>query len=110
MTKTGFYQKLDVNTGDIKRYRNCKFESTGIKFEDDPHIIWRKLNKDGSPSNVFAIQFIPDVPWMVGNWFTMVDGGYILSKHPELKVETERSASMSHDDYCKFLTSTYRAY
>lgn len=106
MRQTGFFQKRDVETNEVKRYKNVRFESTGFKF-DDGHVIWRKLNNDGSPSNIFAIQFHPNVPWAFGNWFTMVDGGVILEEHPQLKVETERSKTMSHEEYCKFLSSRY---
>lgn len=108
MIVNGFYEKRDAETGEIKRYRNCRFESTGIKFEDG-HVIWRKIKKDGTPLNVFAIQFIPNVPWAIGKWFVMVDGGEILRQYPQLKVDTEKSISMTHDEYCKFLSSTYCA-
>lgn len=107
MTRTGYFQKMNED-GEVKKYRNVTFESTGI---DSPyergHKIWRKLNKDGTPSNVFAIQFQPNMPWAFGNWFVMIDGGYVLETFPQLKVETERSKTMSDAEYIEFLHSRY---
>lgn len=109
MKKTGFFRKVNEN-GEVKTYRNAKFESTGIAHPfENGHKIWRKLNKDGSPSNVFALQFQPDVPWAYGDWFIMIDGGWVLENFPQLKVETERSKTMSDDEYIEFLSSRYFA-
>ena len=47
MTVTGFFQKMNEQ-GEIKTSKNVRFESTGIK--DNGKVIWRKLNKDGTPS------------------------------------------------------------
>lgn len=104
MTIAGFYQR--VYKGELKTTRNARFESTGVKNEYGK-AIWRKINKDGTPSNVFAEQFHPDTPWAVGKWFCKIDGGCVLEKHPELKVETERTAQMTHEEYCEYLHSTY---
>lgn len=103
MKVTGFYQR--TVKGEIKTTKNAHFESTGIK--ENGKVIWRKINKDGTPSNVFAEQFQPDVPWAFGKWFCKIDGGYVLEKHPELKVETERTSQMTHQEYLEFLHSTY---
>ena len=95
-------------SGEVKRYRNVTFESTGV---DNPcergHKIWRMINKDGTPSNVFAVLFQPNVPWAFGNWFCMIDGGWVLTKYPQLKVETERSKTMSDKEYTDYLSSNY---
>lgn len=107
MKRTGFFRKTNEN-GETKTYRNIQFESTGIDSPGERnHKIWRKLNKDGTPSNVFALQFHPDVPWAYGNWFIMIDGGWVLSNFPQLKVETERSKTMSDKEYIDFLSSRY---
>jgi hypothetical protein len=107
MTRTGYFQKAN-ESGEVKRFRNVTFESTGV---DSPyergHKIWRKINKDGTPSNVFALQFQPDVPWAVGGWFCMIDGGWVLKHFPQLKVETERSKEMTDEEYIDFLSSRF---
>lgn len=105
MTVRGFYRRVDQN-GEIKNSRDVKFENTGYKF-DDGKVIWRKLGKDGSKLNIFAEQFNPELPWMVGKWFCKVDGGAVLREHPDLKVESERTASMSHEEYCAHLSANY---
>lgn len=103
MRLTGFFQK--IKNGEIKTYKNVTFESTGIKdcMYENGKVIWRKINKDGTPSNVFAEQFQPNVPWAYGKWFIKVDSGSILEKHPELKVETETSKNMTDAEYIQFL-------
>lgn len=104
MTLTGYFQKMNEH-GEVKTFKNARFESTGIK--EDGKIIWRKLNKDGTPSNNFAEQFEPDMPWAFGKWFVKINSAIVLSKHPELKVETERSKTMSDEEYLEFLNSRY---
>lgn len=107
MKRTGYFRKYNENS-EVKNYRNIQFESTGIDHPyENGHKIWRKLNKDGTPSNVFALQFQPDVPWMYGNWFIMIDGGWVLENFPQLKVETERSKTMTDKEYIEFLHSRY---
>lgn len=107
MKKTGYFQTMNEN-GEIKRYRNALFESTGIDHPGEKgHKIWRKLNKDGKPSNTFAIQFRPDLPWICGDWFCMIDGGWVLTRFPQLKLETERSKTMTDEEYIAFLSSRY---
>lgn len=107
MTRTGYFQKVNEN-GEVKKYRNVMFESTGVDHPyEKGHKIWRKLHKDGTPTNTFAIQFQPNVPWMVGSWFCVIDGGCVLEKYPQLKVETERSKTMTDIEYIDFLHSRY---
>lgn len=107
MKRTGYFRKGNEN-GEVKTYRNVQFESTGIDHPyENGHKIWRKLNKDGTPNNVFAVQFQPDVPWACGNWFIMIDGGWVLENFPQLKVETERSKTMTDKEYIEFLSSRY---
>jgi hypothetical protein len=107
MTRTGFYQKVNEN-GEVKKYRNVIFESTGVDHPyEKGHKIWRKISKDGKPLNEFAIQFQPNVPWAYGNWFCKIDGGWVLSNYPHLKVETERSKAMSDSEYIEYLSSRY---
>lgn len=108
MTKRGTFKKR-VASGEIKNYANVCFENTGINhpYEND-HKIWRKLKQDGRPSNVFAIQFRPNVPWMTGNFFVMIDGGWVIKNYPQLKIETERSRQMTDEQYIEYLSSTYR--
>lgn len=103
MKVNGIFQKMTEN-GEVKNYR-ATFESTGIKEYNK--VIWRKLNKDGTPSNVFAEQFEPNMPWAVGKWFIKINSAIILQKYPELKVETERSKRMTDDEYIEFLNSRY---
>lgn len=105
MILNGFYQMVD-DAGELRRVRGCKFESTSAKTNGK--VIWRKLKKDGTPTNTFAEQFIPDVPWLPkGKWFCKLDGGVVLRDHPELKVETEISKRVSHEAYCEYLSSNY---
>lgn len=106
MVVTGFYQR--GKNGTIKTTGNVRFESTGIK-DDYGKVIWRRLRKDGTASNEFAEQFNPNTPWAFGKWFTKIDGGWVLQKYPQLKVETERSKEMDHDAYCRYLSGTYEA-
>ena len=107
MTRTGYFRKMNEN-GEVKTYRNAQFESTGIDHPyEKGHKIWRKLYKDGTPSNNFAIQFQPDVPWACGNWFCKIDSGWVLENFPQLKVETERSKTMTDSEYIEFLHSRY---
>ena len=103
MTVHGIFEKM-TEQGEVKRVR-ASFESTGIK--EYGKVIWRKLNKDGTPSNNFAEQFEPNVPWAVGKWFVKVNSAIILRKYPQLKVETERSKTMSDEEYLQFLDSRY---
>jgi len=105
MTVVGYFEKMNEQR-EVKRFRNIHFESTGVKNEYGK-IIWRKLNKDGTPSNIFAEQFVPDMPWLVGKWFCKINGASVLRKHPELKVETERSKTMSDEEYFEFLDSKF---
>lgn len=103
--ESGFFQRMVE--GEVKRYRGARFESTGAKNEVGK-IIWRKLRKDGKPSNIFAEQFRPELPWLQeGKWFVQVDGGVILSRYPELKQDTEKALTMSHEEYCKALSEQY---
>ena len=105
MTVTGYFEKMNEQ-GEVKRFRNIRFESTGIKNEYGK-VIWRKLNKDGTPSNVFAEQFEPNMPYVTGKWFIKINSATVLRKHPELKVETERSKTMTDAEYLEFLESRY---
>lgn len=107
MTRTGYFRKTNEN-GEVKTYRNVTFESTGISSKyDGNRKVWRRLHKDGTPSNVFAFQFQPDVPWAMGSWFIMIDGGWVLHQYPQLKVETERSKTMTDKEYIDFLSSRF---
>ena len=106
MRINGFYQYTNKD-GEVKKVRNVKFESTGVKDLGDGHVIWRKIDKNGQPTNIFAEQFIPNMPWAVGKWFIRLNGGMILERHPELKVETEKSKTMSDSEYIAYLHSTY---
>lgn len=103
MKANGIFEKM-TEQGEIKRIR-ATFESTGIK--EDGKVIWRKLSKDGKPTNVFAEQFQPDMPWAVGKWFLKVNSAVVLRKYPQLKIETEKSKLMSDDEYLQFLDSRY---
>lgn len=103
MKVNGIYERLDEN-GKVKRTR-AVFESTGVY--EGGKVIWRKIKKDGTPSNIFAEQFEPDVPWAVGKWFAARNGAEVLRSFPQLKVETERSAAMSDEEYLAFLDSRY---
>ena len=103
MTVQGIFQRM-TEQGEVKRSR-ARFESTGIK--ENGKVIWRKLNKDGTPSNIFAEQFEPDVPWVNGKWFIKENSAYVLRKYPQLKVETERSKTMTDEEYLDFLDSRY---
>ena len=91
--------------GEIKTFKNVRFTSTGIK--ENGKVIWRKLNKDGTKSNIFAEQFKPNVPWSYGKWFIIVNSATVLRNYPNLKVETERSATMTDEQYLAFLDSRY---
>ena len=104
MAVTGFFQKMNEQ-GEIKTFKNARFESTGIK--ENGKVIWRKINKDGTPSNIFAEQFRPDVPWAYGKWFVKVNSAIVLRNYPELKVETERSKAMTAEQYLAYLGSRY---
>ena len=103
MVVSGIFQKM-TESGEVKNVR-ARFESTGIK--EHGKVIWRKLNKDGTPSNVFAEQFEPNVPWAVGKWFIKVNSAVVLRNYPQLKVETEKSKTMSDEEYLQFLDSRY---
>jgi len=106
MKVTGFYQMISKE-GEIKRYRGISFESTEKKFSDGK-VIWQKVGKDGSRHNVFCEQFIPDVPWLPrGKWFIEVDAGWVLQEYPTLKVETERSKSMTDKEYTDWLSKSF---
>jgi hypothetical protein len=83
-----------------------RFESTGIKLEDGK-MLWRKISKDGRQTNIFAEQFIPNVPWAQGKWFLKLNAGTILEKHPELKVETDRSKTMTDSEYIQWLKESF---
>lgn len=104
MIVNGIFQRI-VESGEVKNTRT-RFESTGIKNMYGK-VIWRRINKDGTPSNIFAEQFEPDVPWAVGKWFVKVNSAEVLRRHPQLKVETERSKMMSDEEYLQFLDSRY---
>ena len=104
MTVTGFFEKMNEQ-GEVKTSKNVRFESTGIK--ENGKVIWRKLNKDGTPSNIFAEQFKPNVPWAYGKWFIKVNSAVVLRKYPQLKVETERSKTMTDEEYLEFLNSRH---
>lgn len=105
MIVTGYYQRLNQNQ-EVKTFRNVRFESTGIK--SCGKVIWRKIKKDGKPSNTFCEQFQPNVPWLTkAKWFCKLDSGAVLKEHPELMVETVISKEMSFEDYCDYLTSNY---
>lgn len=84
MTRIGFYQF--EKDGEVKTFRNIKFESTGIKL-DNGKIIWRKIAKDGQRTNKFAEQFQPNVPWAFGTWFTKISTEWVLNAHPELEIK-----------------------
>lgn len=105
----GYYQRAVNEDGNVRIKTSSRvcFESTGIKDEYDGKVIWRKMNKDGTPSNVFAEQFQPNMPYAVGKWFVKMDGGVILRKHPQLKVVSGKSEQMTHDEYCDYLSNTY---
>jgi hypothetical protein len=104
MTVTGYFEKMNEQ-GEVKRLKNVRFESTGIK--ENGKVIWRKLNKDGTPSNNFAEQFEPNVPWAFGKWFIKVNSAVVLRKYPQLKVETEKSKTMTDEEYLEFLNSRF---
>lgn len=103
MIVNGIFQRLTEN-GELKNTRT-RFESTGVKV--DGKVIWRRINKDGTPSNIFAEQFEPDVPWAVGKWFVKRNSAEVLRMYPHLKVETERSKTMTDEEYLAFLDSRY---
>lgn len=103
MTLQGIYERMTENG--LKRTR-ARFESTGVKNEFGK-VIWRMIKKDNTPSNIFAEQFEPNVPWAMGKWFLKLNGAAVLRKHPQLKVETERSKEMTDEEYLKFLDSKY---
>ena len=107
MRKKGYFRRVN-ESGEVKNFRDVMFESTGINhpFEKN-HKIWRKIKKDGTPLNVFAIQFQPDLPWVCGDWFVMIDGGWVISQFPQLKIETEKSKTMTDDEYIAFLSSKF---
>ena len=95
-----------IKGGERKRC-HATFESTGIKDELTGKVLWRKFSKEGRPQNIFAEQFRPEVPWAVGRWFVKMNGGVILEMYPQLKVETERSKSMTDAEYIQYLKDTY---
>lgn len=103
MKLNGIFEKM-TETGERKRVRST-FESTGIK--EDGKVIWRKIKKDGTPSNIFAEQFEPNVPWAVGKWFLQINSAVVIRKYPQLKIETERSKTMTDEEYIQFLDSRY---
>lgn len=103
MTLNGIFERM-TEQGEVKRSRAI-FESTGIK--EHGKVIWRKLNKDGTPSNIFAEQFEPNVPWAAGKWFLKLNSASVLRAYPQLKVETERSKTMTDEEYLQFLDSRY---
>ena len=103
MIVNGIFEKM-TERGDVKRTRS-RFESTGIK--ERGKVIWRKLNNDGTPSNIFAEQFEPNVPWATGKWFIKLNSACVLREYPQLKVETEKSRSMTNEQYLEFLDSRY---
>ena len=101
MTASGIYQKT-CEDGTVKKLR-ATFVSTGIK--EYGKVIWRKLSKDGKPTNIFAEQFEPNVPWAMGKWFVQISSACVLTSYPQLKVETEKSKSMSDEEFIKYLES-----
>lgn len=96
-----------MKNGELHRVR-ARFESTGChdKYESGK-VIWRKLRADGKPSNTFAIQCVPNVPWAMGKWFGKMDGGWVLENFPQLKQETEKSKEMTDEEYIAYLHSRY---
>ena len=102
MIVNGMYQW--VQDGELKCCRSA-FQSTGLKTEDGK-VIWQKLH-NGKRQNIFAEQFRPNVPWATGRWFMKMNGGIILEQHPEFKVETERSKTMSDAEYIQYLKNTF---
>ena len=103
MRANGFYQFMNKD-GELKACR-AEFESTGIK-EDDGHVIWRRI-KNGKPTNTFAVQNRPNMPWAIGRWFLKMNGGVVIEEHPELKVETDKSRTMTDSEYIELLKSQY---
>lgn len=104
MIVNGIFQRMNEN-GEVKNMRT-RFESTGVKNEYGK-VIWRRIKKDGTPTNVFAEQFEPNVPWAVGKWFCKINGAEVLRKNPELKVETENSKGLSDEEFLQLLESHY---
>lgn len=105
MIVTGFFRRITKDGEPVDR-ANARFESTGRTYEDGK-VIWRKIAKDGTRTNIFAEQFNPRMPWIKGKWFIKVDGGVILRQYPELKAESENAKKMTHEEYCKFLSDNY---
>lgn len=107
MIVTGIFQF--IKNGEVHRTKS-KFESTGCrdKYENNK-VIWRRLTKEGKPTNMFAIQSIPNVPWATGKWFSKIDGGWVLENFPEIKVETTISKSMTDAEYISYLHRTYES-
>lgn len=103
MVLHGIYERM-TEQGEVKRTR-ANFENTGIK--ENGKVIWRKLRKDGTPSNIFAEQFEPNVPWAVGKWFLQINSADVLREYPQLKVETEKSKAMTDEEYLKYMNSRY---
>ena len=102
MTATGIYAW--VKNGELKK-KSGVFESTGVKL-DDGKVLWRRI-KDGKKTNLFCEQVRPLVPWAHGRWFMKMNCGVVLEEHPELKVETERSKTMTDAEYIQFLKDTF---
>ena len=84
MTLTGFYQY--EKEGEVKTFRNVRFESTGVKMETGK-VIWRRITKEGKRTNKFAEQFEPNMPWAFGKWFCKISTKWVLEAHPELQIE-----------------------
>lgn len=103
MIVSGIFQRM-TEDGTVKNTRT-RFESTGIY--EHGKVIWRRIYKDGTPSNIFCEQFEPNVPWAVGKWFCKLNSADVLRMYPQLKVETERSKMMTDEEYLEFLDSRY---
>ena len=73
-------------------------------------VLWRKVSKDSTKKNIFAEQFVPNVPWAQGKWFVKLNAGVILEQHPELFVDTPKSLTMSYEDYIQYLKDHFETF
>lgn len=101
MTIRGIFQT--ERNGEIARYTGFRFVHTGIKYHDK--VIWRRLKKDGTPTNCFCEQYKD--PYGMGSFFYELNSGGILRIYPELKVSSPKSDKMSHEEYCEWLERQY---
>lgn len=86
MTKKGTYQTHN-KAGEKVVYYGVRFESTGKTYCDK--IVWRKIAKDGTPTNIFAEQCTANLPWVSGAFFYRLsrkETEQILEQHPELYI------------------------